>query len=362
MTKGKGTAKRSSGSKRKDPEPEPEDEEDPPVEDDEEEPEDVPEGDGEEEEADEQGEEGEEGEDGEEGEEGGEEEEGEEDEADAAKRAAREAKKEAKKKSNARAANIRKCKSAKSKGYRKLAIMTLTGSKKGTITSHNRPVDDEVMFDAPVPRVASTERYKNAFTINAVNRMCKFLPENITAPSYGDDEFKLRTALHNESLGREAANVVRANLEPIVHKILTKAIMARWDTGGKPRIGAYDIHVASRELLPQLDVSSSFAIGVIRNAQVTPEPKLTEITKTVGGQKKKIMVPKDPERKILSLSNKEVEHQQDEISAVKEQRKHASKIASAKQKVRDERKNKRHKGAQDTVARASGGSAVAPLV
>lgn len=366
MAKGKKTSK-----KRKEPEPDPEYVETSEPEEDEDEPVDVPEGDGDEE-ADEQG--GEEGDDGagggddedEEAEEDDEDdEEAEDDEDDAEKKAAREAKKAAKKKSNQRSANIRKCKSAKSKGYRRLAIMTLTGSKRGTVNSHNRPSDADVIFDTPITRNVTTERYKNAFTLNAVNRMCKFLPENVTAPCYGEEEFKLRTALHNESLGREAANVVRANLEPIVHKILTKAVMARWDAGGKPRIGAYDIHVAARELLPLLDVSSSFSIGVIRNAQVTPEPKFIQKSKMVNGERKKFYVPKDPDRKILDLTSKEVEMQQEEIAEVKKQRSHAKKTFEAKQKTRDDRKNKRQKpngGQGGAVARASGGAAVAPIV
>jgi hypothetical protein len=355
---------KKTSKKRKEPEPDPEYAENSEPEDDEDEPVDEPEGEGDEE-ADEQvGEEGDDGEEGGEDEEEDEEDE-EEDEGDAEKKAAREAKKAAKKKSNQRSANIRKCKSAKSKGYRRLAIMTLTGSRRGTVNSHNRPADLDVVFDTPITRNVTTERYKNAFTLNAVNRMCKFLPENVSAPCYGEDEFKLRTALHNESLGREAANVVRANLEPIVHKILTKAVMARWDAGGKPRIGAYDIHVAARELLPLLDVSSSFSIGVIRNAQVTPEPKFIQKTKTVNGEKKKFYVPRDPERKILDLTSKEVEMQQEEIAEVKKQRSHAKKTFEAKQKTRDDRKNKRQKpngGQGGAVARASGGAAVAPIV
>jgi hypothetical protein len=359
MAKEKGM-KKTSKKRKPEPEPEPEADDDPIIEEDEEEPEDVAEGDGNEE-ADEGGEEGE-------GEGGDEEEEGEEeepDEEDEAAKAAREAKKAAKKKSNQRASNIRKSKSAKSKGYRRLAVMALTGSKKGTLTSHNRPVDHEDIFDTPMARGVSTTRYKNAFTLNAINRMCKFMPENVNVPSYGEDEFKLRTALHNESLGREAANVVRANLEPIVHKILTQTILTRWDAGGKPRIGAYDIHVATRALLPQLDVSASFPIGVIRNAQITPEPKFKEETKMVNGERKKYMAPKDPEKKILSLPTKEYEQQQAEMAEVKKLRVHARKVADTKLKARQERKNKRQKGGDadnPAVARASGGAAVASLL
>jgi hypothetical protein len=84
--------------------------------------------------------------------------------------------------------------------------------------------------------------------------------------------------------------------------------------------------------------------------------------KIINGEKKQISVPKDPEKKILGLMSKEVEQQQDEIAAVKEQRKHAVKIAAAKQKGRDDRKGKRQKGPEGAATRASGGSAVAPLV
>ena len=243
--------------------------------------------------------------------------------------------------------------------------MSLTATKKVTVTSHNRPADADAMFDAPMPRNSATDRYKNAFTLNAVNRFCKFLPENISMPCYTEDEFKLRTALHNESLGREAANVIRANLEPVVHKILTQTILNRWDSGGKPRIGAYDIHVAARSLLPQLDVSSSFPIGVIRNAQMTPEPKFKEMTKMVGGVRKKYFVPKDPEKKILGLPTKEFEQQQAELAEVKKMRIYAKKAADTKQKVREDRKNKRQKGDSADGGAAmptSGGAAVAPLV
>lgn len=362
MAKGKGSQKASK--KPKEPDPESEDD-DPPVEEEEEDEDDVPEGD-DCEEADEEGgaEEGgaEEGEEEEGEEEEGEEEEG-EDEEDEAKRLAREAKKAAKKKSNERASNIRKCKSAKSKGYRRLALMALTGSKKGTLVSHNRPTDQEDTFDTPVLRGAATDRYKNAFTLNAINRMCKFLPENTNAPSYGEDEFKLRTALHNESLGREAANVIRANLEPVVHKILTQTILTRWDAGGKPRIGAYDIHVATRALLPHLDVSASFPIGVIRNAQSTPEPKFKEATKIVNGVSKKYLVPKDDEKTILVLPTKEYEQQQTMKEEVKKMRVHARKVAEKKQKDREERKNKRQKGGNvESCVAACSGAAVAPIV
>jgi hypothetical protein len=241
--------------------------------------------------------------------------------------------------------------------------MSLTGSKKGSLISHNRLTDNDAVFDVPVSRGFATQRYKNALTLNAINRMCKFLPENITAPSYGEEEFKLRTALHNESLGRESANVIRANLEPILHKILTQTILTRWDAGGKPRISAYDIHVSTRSILPHLDVSASFPIGVIRNAQMTPEPKFKEATKMVNGEKKNYKVPKDVEKKILDLPSNEYEKQDVEILHVKKLRMHAKKAAESKQKQRDSRKNKRQKAiAQDEQSSASKGHEVAPIV
>jgi hypothetical protein len=345
MAKGKGTANKAT-KKRKDPEPEP-DEEDPPVEDDQEEPDDEPEADGNEEVDEAEG-----GEEGEEGEEGGEEDEEdeEEDEERAAKKAAKKAYLE-------RSRNLRNNKSAKSKGYRRLALLSLTGSKKGSVMSHNRTPDAEDTWDTPVVRSATGTRYKNSNSLNAINRMCKFMPENFNQPSYTKSEFELRTSLATESLGREAANVIRANMEPIAHKILTQAILNRWDGGGKPRVGAYDIHLAARALIPCLDVSSSFPIGVIRNAQLTPVPQYVGVKSTVDGKTKTTYKLKDPKRKILDLPEKESEQVETEVAKCKELKKHAKKVLDATMSKKEARKSKKQK-----TMPASGGEAVAPMV
>ena len=342
MAKGKGTAKKST-KKRNEPEPEPEDEEDPPVEDDEEEPADEPEADGNEEV--DEAEEGEEGEEGEEDEEG--EEEAQESEKAQKKRVSRE-----------RERNLRNNKSAKAKGYRRLALIALTGSKKGSIMSHNRTPSADDSFDTPIVRSVTGARYKNAISLNSINRMCKFMPENFNQPSYTKGEFQLRTSMATESLGREAANVIRANVEPIAHKILTQAIISRWDGGGKPRIGAYDIHLAARTLQPCLDVSSSFPIGLVRNAQLTPVPQYVGIKKKVDGKEKVVGYKlKDPNRKILELPEKESEAAEAEVSKCKELRQYAKKTFSDKIKEGETRKAKKQK-----TAPASGGEAVAPMV
>jgi hypothetical protein len=98
---------------------------------------------------------------------------------------------------------------------------------------------------------------------------------------------------------------------------------------------------------------------------MTPEPKFKEMSKMVGGVRKKYYVPKDAEKKILSLPTKEYEQQQAEMAEVKKLRIHAKKAAEMKQKKRDDRKNKRQRGtdADDGAAKpAAGGAAVAPLV
>ena len=332
----------------------------------EEEPEDTPEGDGDEE-VDEDweagGAEGDEEDDDDDEDEEDEDDEGDEEDDEA--RAQREAKKAAKKRSRERSSNIRKCKSAKSKGYRRLSLISLTGSKKGSIQLHNRPVDTEVLFDVPTPRAASSVRYKNAFTLNAVNRFCRFMPENVSHPTYTESEFKIRTKLHNESLGCEAANVIRANVEPVMHKILTQVILNRWDVGGKPRIAAYDIHCATRALLPHLDVSASCPIGIIRHAQMTPEPKFETKWKMVSGEKKAYKVPKDPDKKILSLPVAEFEQTHVEINKVKELRQHFKSAVETKRKLAEARKLKK-KGASgespNSGSAATGGEAVASIV
>jgi len=288
----------------------------------------------------ENGEDGEEDEDGEEGEEGEEGEDGEEDEEDEEEEDEEshtqdETQTHKQQRTSSRASIIRKHRSAKSKGYRRLSMIRLTGNKQGSLNSHNRNADPDVLCDVPCARSPSVNGYANAITLNSINRLCRFVPENIKSTTYTEEEFKLRTELHHESIGKEVANIIRANVEPVAHKILTAAILSRLDSGSVPRISAYDIHAATRALEPQLDFTASFPMGLIRNAQITPEPKFRKVEKLINGKRKWVNEHRDTSKKIIDVTSNDYDVQKSELALAKKLRSFSSKKAGeAKVKTR----------------------------
>lgn len=255
---------------------------------------------------------------------------------------------------------IRKSRTQKAKGYRRLAMMSLTGSKRGTLQANLRATDAETLFDVPAARVTSTDSYKAVLSLNAISRMCKFVPNNLGGVSYTPEELKRRAELSQEPLTQAAAQVVRGNIEVIAHKIIVNTLLNRWDGSGKPKISAYDIHMATRNLEPQLDFSSSFPIGLIRNAQTTPEPFFIAKTKTVNGKTVKYKEPKDKNKFILNPSTIDNSNAVREKAAVTDMRKSTTKMIIEKIKARKARKGKPADEAAD--APATGGEAVAPMM